>query len=612
MANERIQADIFQNFLGGQDASLSPALIPDGKYASGVNVSTDRGSLSPRWPRKTVELDWSIAGNYTKPNTPPREWREIFESCNYQAIIPYSIGSDYYLIIIVTGYMFLIDQRTLQVRVINPDDALDPTNPRLDWSPAGQWLVVFDWPNLPMLIEGIQTRRSNLDDYEVPISVLGAYNQNRLFIGNAGNEFTGGDPAGSLAAPDAPITFKEISMDSAPYVGQVFQLSTNYNNDPITAMGFIQVNDTSTGIGPLFVATANAIYMYHTELPRGQWQAGQFGSILLYNAGIIAQSAVVNVNTDLLFISNDGQLRSLSMSRNDQGQWKNTPISKEIGNYMKYSDPALKRYSFLSYFHNKLLVSCNPYRIPTTTLDGTLVHDVAFGGLGVLEMDNISGLTRDSTPAWAGLWTGMRPCGIATNNDQCFIVGKEGRRNVLYEVLRRRGPDETNKKRTPFKSIIYTRYAVSGSAILNKELHTLDLSFEKVSGKLKVSVYYRPSHLGYWTHWSTVEQEFPTRQCGAIIRFPNGLAAQSVLDMRLGGVDDTACDAAGRTMQCAYKQVQLRIEIEADDWELLWVRVKGRVLPEDETAIFCGDAAKEIPLDCIPDWRSPYGSHECS
>ena len=612
MANELVP-DFTNNFSGGQNASLDPGVLPENMYASAVNVSTARATLRPRWGWDRVELDFSNTGNYTTSTGKVVSFENIFHQCNFQGRIPYSIGPDYYLIIIVSGFLFLINQTSLEVKVLNPNDSLNQLATRINSSPAGEYLVVFDFPNLPAIVQGITFRRSDLSKDEVPISLLGTYNQNRLFIANAGNEFTGGDPAGSLAAPNAPITFIEVNQSSSPYVGQVFQLSTNYNNDSITALGFLQVNDTSTGIGPLLVSTPEAIYSYHTEVPRNQWEAGQFGSVLLYNAGIVAQRAFTNLNGDLIFMANDGQLRSLSMSRNEQGQWANTPISREVENWIKFNDESLKIYSFVTYYKNKIFVGCNPYKIDSQTAEGKLVYDVVCAGASVMELDNLSGLGSPAQPVWAGLWTGIRPLDMVVNNEVCFAVGKDGNSNELYILNPKRYYDTVRGKKRLQKAIIYTREYSQQDPTVNKAIHSLDLGFKEIAGNLKVSVSYKPAHLGYFTHWRDFEYCAPTSQCGAIIQYPNGLAAQSIRDLNIGGVDENVCDPSGQQFTNIYKEVQLRIEISAEYWELSYIKLKGRAIPNDQLNIFCPDTDRCVmsPAKCLNDWRIEYGNKEC-
>ena len=223
MAENQTLPDGDTSFALGQKASLDAAGIPEGAFAGAVNASTDKGNIRPRWGWNRKDLDFSRTGLYTLPSKQQRTFKDVFEAGNFQALIPYSVGPDYYLIAVIAGFIFLIHQKTFVVTVLNPDDKLDPFRVRVNWSDADKYLVIFDWPNRPFILEGIEVRRSDLSKNEVPISEAGAYNQNRLFITNAGNEFTAGDPTGNLATPNAPITFNEVLQPSSPYIDQIWK-----------------------------------------------------------------------------------------------------------------------------------------------------------------------------------------------------------------------------------------------------------------------------------------------------------------------------------------------------------------------------------------------------
>lgn len=283
-------------------------------------------------------------------------------------------------------------------------------------------------------------------------------------------------------------------------------------------------------------------------------------------------------------------------------------MSKEVSNYFYSRDPSLVKYSFMGYFRNKIFVSVNPYLVKTNPVYSPGVpYETVFGGFVVLETDNVSGLTRQAEPSWAGLWTGIRPMGCSTNNNRFFVVGKENGLNTIYEIQNKIGADYRNYVKKPYTSIIYTKAFTTQDASVNKFIHSVDLGFQNVSGRLKVRVSYRPLHLNYFTEWRTLVQDFPTCPPLGSDALLKGGAPQSVLNMPLGGVDDMECDLFERTPQAAYKQVQLKIEIQADYWELLYIKMRGRIIDEDVTDQFCGVAPKILAKECVDDWRSPYG-----
>ena len=611
MAEENQLADGSTNFLGGQDASNAPSEIPPNTYAAGINVSVQQGKPRPRWGMQTRDLLTPIEGGIKTPTLTTTPFEDILFSGKFQGAIPYSIGQEFFQVVIVSGCIFMVNQTTFKVTPIEikKGGRLDPTATRVYWSPAGRFLVIFDFPARPVIVEGMTARRADPEKNEVPVSVLGAYNQNRLFIANAGNEFTAGDPAGSLAAPDAPITFNEVIEANTGFTDQIFQLSTNYNNDPITAMAFLQQADTGTGIGTFLVATRRAVYAYLTQQPRTEWKPGQFGSNFIYNTGIAGQQAFTNVMSDLYFISPDGQLRTASMSREEQGRWSKIPISREVQNWLIYRDRNLTQYVNLVYFKNKILVTANPYRTGARDTQMNPVTDLAFGGMVVLELDNISKLGQTGQPAWAGLWTGARPMQLLENDDRLFMWAKEGERNQLYEVRPDLTLDLIHGRERYIRSRIYTRQYVFENPFQNKEIHSMDVNINELEGDLKLDVKYRNSETPEFQDWRTFEHVAPYRTCGIpegdIL---NGFGRQGFSQLVLGDPDPSNqnCNPVTRLLSKCFRKLQLMITITARHWELQEFRIKAVARPQAEIDNLCQKfPEKALPSGCNDDWSIP-------
>lgn len=600
-----------ESFVGGQDASKIPDRVPENAFYAGINITTQNDALGPRWGLIRSKLNFPD-GSVIQKNLGTRTYETVFRLGKVQGWGRYSIGIDYYNIFIISGIIFLVNVRTKDVLVLDIEDGskLDETADRIFTSPAGKYFVIHDYPAYPVIIEGFSARRADPANYEIPISVMGTYNQNRYFINNAGNEFTGGDPAGSNATPDAPITFLEVFFPSSPYVNQFFQLSTNYNNDPITAMTFLQVVDTSTGIGPLMISTPRAIYSYATQNPRNQWQAGQFGSVFVANAGIAGSSSFTAVNTDLMFVSSDGQIRSMSMSRTEQGKWAKVPISREIQNWLIYRDKSLVQFAVMAYFKNKVLVSVNPYRVTARTQDGNKITDFAFGGIAVLELDNISGIGVDAKPVWAGLWTGVRPTCFIENDDKLFTLSKDDNGvNHMYEFNPNSSVDvdeETGKERY-IQSTIYTREYSFKSPFSLKEAAGLDISVNEVEGDLDLKVSFKPSQGATFALWKEFKYEAPYRTCGVIEDEElKGFAPHQFRNIPLGSPEGgMTCDLNSGLAYGVFKKLQLKIEISGRDWELHEFLIRANPLPESHIETVCDyDFKSQVKLfkECDTNW----------
>lgn len=606
---ENFLTDNQSDFLGGQDASKIPARIPLNACASAVNTSFVRGVPTPRWgcSKRRITFDSGTLESSEGFTVP---YAEIFSGGRFQSFIPYQIGTENFLVIVISGQIFLVSLETFHATIMPLEGgSLNETTPRLNWSTAGKFVVIFDYPNYPVILDGNTARRADPAKAEVPISVLGAFNQNRLFIANAGNEFTGGDPAGSLATPDAPVTFIEVETLASPYFGQIFQLPTGVADGPITAMGFLQFTDSSTGIGPLFVSTATSIFTFQTQLPRTLWENGQFGSSFIATAGIVGPRAFVNVNSDFFFLSSDYQVRSASMSRDEQRKWSHVPISREVDDFLYTNDQALAPYSVLGYFQNKIIVATNPFRVEAFNTSRQPVLDVAHGGFVVLELDNQATLGKDNPPAWAGLWAPFRPMDFATTNQgqRFFSISKdESSRNEVYEILPEQTYDEDRGDIRQITSIVETREFDCKTPFDNKALHSIDLGFSDLRGNFKAEVFFRPAHGVEYAQWGELKNIAPWRTCNVPEScFVNGFAPHQVRDQTLGyPTSNMTCDPVGKTTYSIGKAVQLKFVIKGIYWELHDFQINAKELPQSQQISTCTKLSDE-PI-CAPCELNPW------
>lgn len=594
------------DFLGGQDASKTPDKIAANAIASGINITTKNGSLGPRWGWDEKQLDFSNTGSYTRPNLEVISYEDVFYKGKFQAKIPYCVGNVYYQLWVVSGILFLINQDTYQVSVIPIEDGtyIGEDKDRVNWSPASKYLVIYDFPARPVIIEGYLARRADPALDEIPISDNGVYNQNRLFISNAGNEFTAGDPTG-IGFPRAPITFEEILTPSTGFTGQSFQLSTNYNNDPLTAMIFLQVVDTSTGIGPMLVSTQNGIWSYQTQNPRDQWEQGQFGACLVYNNGIVGPQAVVNVNSDVFYMSPDLQVRSLSMSRDEQASWSKVGMSREVQNWLKANYEEQVQLTHISYFENKLFVTANPFYMTVTSRDGEQIPDTAFGGFTVMEMDNISNLSNKSSPVWAGLWTGLYPMQTSINNKRFFIAAKRNGKNAFFEATPQKTVDIVDGKERLIRSRFYTRLYSGGSPTQDKRLQSTQIQLPKVRGKFYIKIKYRPSIGDTFADYRELSHEAPYQICDTVPegKLLNGLAPHSFASINFGSPNEIGCNEVTQTSFVTFKKLQYQVTITGRDWEISQFMMRSMMSPQNEQIDMCsGFKQVEIPQECFDDW----------
>lgn len=612
------------DFSLGQDAWHLPDRIQPNQYARGVNVTTKGGGLRPRpiysrldlnFDDTTIPLDFGF-----------RTIKEWWSSGKFQAALAYLSGPDRYILSVVNGLIFQTNIRTGHTSVLSTEFRLNPNAARINWSYAGHYVVFFDYPNYPLIYDGMKLFRSNpLNEVngqlqpQVPISVLGTFNQNRLFIANAGVEFTAGDPVGNLATPEAPITFTEVFTPSSPFVNQFFSLPEEESIYPITAMGFIQQLDASTGIGAMFVATAQKFYFFNTQNPRSAWGESQFGGVLINNAGIPGQRAFVNVNSDLLFLTPQAKIHALSTARNEAKKWGNVPISREVENWLKLRDPELAQVAVLGYFNNRIFASANPYRVIAQGVNREPIFDYCHGGFVVLEIENLASLVTAGTPTWAGLWTGVNPMEFVSFDNQAFVVSKDGSnsfgQNAIYELSENAGIyDDIGTYTRPVRSVVYTRSYDFKDPYSKKWEQSFSFHIQDLKGKIDLKVERKTGASHEFREWGQWKHDASFENCGLPSDAElNGISSQDMPQLTFGEPVDLSCNPITHDQNRVFHENQVRMTISGGKWLLADVRMKAELFPyvERQVEFMCAPLPpKRLPLPCDDalDWGIPEAS----
>lgn len=610
------------SFAGGQNEGLFPNQIAKDQYRRGINVTTTSGVLSPRPGFIHKEIKVVTEGKVGKLT-----YRNIFRRGKFQGAASYNADDGQFIIAVFSGIIFRIDPKVLEAEVIDlPDgDRMNQYSKRIPWTRAGRFMVFFDYPNLPVILDNKEARRSNVDRTvvvgnppvefprpEVPLSALGAYVNNRLFIANDGQEFLASDPVGG-ASPDAPITFEQTFAPGSPFLGQSFSLGSQSGNRPITAMGFLQVADTSTGVGPLIIATTNSVYVYRADLPRDQWEQSAFGRLALYSAGISGPRAFANVNSDIIALSGDNQVRSFFLGAREQERWSNAPISREISSILKeYEQKSLLDIAFVETYKNRVFVSVAPYAVEALDTYGRPVFDYAHAGMAVMELDNVSGLGASAQPVWAGMWTGINPTEMIILEDGPYIFSKdEGGVNQLYFMDETMTQDVYKGETRDIVCRIYTRSYDFDNRFIDKEVGFADYMFSGVAGRFKYKVEYRGSNLERWALWKDFRYTAVVNTCfepgeGCDVEMPI-LEKQSFRELNFGDPLEEDCDDLTKDEGKVLRQVELRLTISAKSWVLQGIRLRFDLLTDldHRTSDFvCNDAESSVESKCEPgDWE---------
>lgn len=595
------------SFEGGQDSSLPPSRLAENRFAAGVNISTSKGVISSRYgyERKTLKFP---EGGYSYKFNKIADFKTIFEGGKFQGYCEYSIGNRDYFLIIISGVIFLIDIVTYKVRVltVDKDTQVSETLPRSNWSFAGRFIILFDFPSRPVIIDGFIARRSSAANLEIPAAKLGVFNQGRLDFANEGNEWSAGDVVGNELTPDAPVTANEILLNGSPYYADIYRIDS-INNNPITGMATLQGADTSTGYGQLIVGSRNQLFAYNTIDGRELWKAGKFGKSISDKAGFAGPRAMTNVGQDLFFESEDGQLRSLSTSRDEQKKYARVPMSKEVSNWIGKVNPDLTQFAVMTSFKNKLFWAVRPYRIPALRLNGSRILDVAHAGMLVLDLDNVSRLGVDSPPAWDGLWTGLRPLDMAVVNERMFVMSKDYySRNSLYEVDPDLNYDRTYEgRKRPIQSHLYTREHNFQDAFGLKSLTAVELDITDVEGEFSLDIDWKPAHGSKFFFWKRFACNVPTsyQELDGNGDIPERTPL-SFRELRFGLPDNGEANPITKELYDVFKKVQLRFIIKGDNWSFNNYKVEAKKDEENKTQYTedINEAVQTEIKDNFSDW----------
>ncbi len=606
------------DFSGGQNAGATPDRIAKNQFEKAVNVSTGNGSLQPR-PRYchipvTVITEGTEAG---------KSYQSIFDLGKFQGERTFLADEKSYAISVRSGIIFKIDYKAGTARVLRhgTDDRIAMRHRRVPIKPAGKFIVIHDWPNMPVIIDGDFAARSNFYATdtdgtplpEVPQSRLGVFVQSRYWVANSTNEFTAGDFVGDITRPRAPITFAEVFNPGAAYVGQAFNLGYGFGNISISAMGFMSSRNSqskvqATKYGPLYVATRNSVHIYDAELPRDQWTITSFGRIELYGTGIVGERAHTIIGSDVIFQSAKGHLHSLSKNQNDERSgWATTIISTEVDNWLSTQNEQYLDVGFVTFFNQVVLAGARPIRIPIRGYRGQVIYDYAHEGMVALELDNVSSITTPASPTWAGLWTGIRPMEATVIDDDLYVVSKDpDLYNRTYKLDYDAIYDTWNHVNRKVKGRIYMRSYDHEAPFVDKVEHSLNVNLGNVRGDLNLQAFRKPlnaTDFGKWGEYDHVED------CTVECATDGSMAPNAPLGYRVlsfGDPVETPCNLANGESGRTYRETQVMLEFEAGNFRIDKVKLKAEALEEaDSDGTPCTAKVIEQPkeqCDFISDW----------
>lgn len=558
MAEEAGVNDGYVNFDAGQNEGSIPALIGDNQTQRNINVTLRNRVVRPRPSYVDFELKFfsKDIGNKS-PALGALSYENNFYFGRRQHSGKFQTPQGEFLIQVINGIIYAVDLNNLKIKVVEVTGSQKILNynlTRLNGNQSENEYVIYDWPGNPIEItsEFVATR-SKKALFGIPRSYIGTHVHGRLFVGNNGIEFGASDSRSQNSI--GPITFRESitgpGNPSPPYPDQFFKLDFIDKLSSITAMGFLHQPDGTSplGFGPLFISTKEAIHLAAVNQPRAQWQQTQsFVRVVVYNYGIVGPRAFTNVGQDLFYKSFDGHIYSISLISSDDQKWGVSHISNEIKQSLISRNQHLLKYSSLCYFKNRLFVTLKPFIIETLSLFGKPVEDYVSNGLGILEINNITGISGNSPPVWAGIYTGTFQDMLEVGN-KLIILGKTGIRNSISQLSEFRTLDYSRGIIKKIRSRVYTKEFSFKAPLNDKKITSVQLDIRNILGPFIAHVYYRTKEEKEW-------QTF-----GSIYYTPPDLLKRGSIS------EEYICPQKDAVTLC--KNIQFRIDMIGEDWELL-------------------------------------------
>jgi hypothetical protein len=364
---------------------------------------------------------------------------------------------------------------------------------------SGSFLVQ-DGQSAPLIYDGASARRSMIFDNEVPIGTAMAYGNGRLAVVTDGNQLQVGNITSN--AFQSELQFTEETYLSG---GGAF-----YFPKAISALAFLPVNNTATGLGSLIVLGQDYCDSLQLDITaRETWdQIPGFQQVVLPQIGAAGQGCVVVVNQDLYWRDRNGNIWSLRSAEWDALSPGKAPVSREVSRIVDYETANLIKYSSGIFFNNRLMFLASPFN------NG--YGFTSFSSIISLDAAPLATMRGKSPPSYDGAATGLAFTALVTGRiyeqDRAFAVSTDSDgENRLWEIATNDIQDYYALSAgssfalapSPITSFIETRRFDFGQPGTKKQIVRCDLWPTEIQGEVTVTVYWRADNRTQWQLWDS-------------------------------------------------------------------------------------------------------------
>lgn len=388
----------------------------------GVDVSADRLSLPNEYASWGINRSFRGGRDDTRPpfiayhNIFPSEEDELrIRKGNVSGMFGYnSLGGVYqtHIILAVADciYKARIYGRTLEWSLLYRG-----ISAQFQMSFFVQAENLLIWQNgidLPLYWDGLSPTMAYCKDAEgitapMPVGNIMVYAHGRIFLATESNIVKVSKHLYSIGLGN---TNGVLDFGESEYWSDGDGFGATANLGQITGMGVIKRNSETNGHGPVIVFQQRGAFAINPTIPRPEWITDpNVQQIVITGRGCSSPYSVVGVNGDLWFRCTDKTIASFKNEASRQDSWNDTALSKEVNKFTDLDSGESLRFSFSAYTGNRLLVSVGSR---SEKSDDYGYHRYCLGIVS-LDFDDGSSVIKDQPFSWDGLWTGIRPTGVA-------------------------------------------------------------------------------------------------------------------------------------------------------------------------------------------------------
>lgn len=567
---------------GGMNSGRAAQLLPPNQAANLINTTVRGGYPTCRPPFQNCVFKFE------------NDDQSAFFSSNHcqGAIIyqPLSLDSAPFAVLQIGGRTFTVqvygDCSVMEITVAgDPNPSVLP----FAWMKQGeQYLFIQDGQSRPLIYDGATLRRAlpfGLPYWEMPVGTVMEYAFGRMIVAHD-REYIIGDINGG---PTQIYQFTENS-----FVAEGGSYNVPIAGD-ITALRVMAALDNAIGQGPLTIHTSYGICTARIDVPRLTWKDIQFQQTAMIGNGGLGQNSTVLVNSDLWMRAKDGW-RSFILGMRDFQSWGNVPQSTELDLLLNRDIKPLLRYGSAILFDNRLIQTVNP------APDG---YGFYHQGLSILDFHLLSSLHDKASPAYEGLWTGIKPVHVFKGQwgfaERCFIIARSVTGAVeLWELLKEGNFDNGIK---PIVWQLELRSMSFGDPNQRKRLDGGELFINDLIGSASFHVEYVPDDYPCYFDWYTNTECAKYQTCSPTdCKIPT-LRAQYRTRWNLPQPPDVCAPGTSplRPPRFFYRlQPRITINGKAKITKMLF-HANNQFQSPSELCTVSGDC---VSLDCCPD--SPY------